>query len=90
MYNRARFLFFFCGLNRYDPHRLMYLSAWPIGSGILRGMTLLKEVCHRSWGVRSCVLRLCSVWHTARLLLPAEQDTELPAVAEMLRHDAKH
>lgn len=39
------------GLNRYDPHRLMYLNALPIKSVNIRrhdlvgeGMPLLKEV----------------------------------------------
>jgi hypothetical protein len=43
-----------CGdLNRFGPHRLMCLNAWPIGSGIIRrgdlvgiGMALLEEAFH--------------------------------------------
>ena len=45
-----------CSLDRYGPHRLMYLNAWPIGSTTIRkcglvgvGVVLLQEVCH-CWG----------------------------------------
>jgi hypothetical protein len=47
-----------CGdFNRYGPHRLTCLNAWPIGSGTIKrcgivGETviLLEEVCHcGSW-----------------------------------------
>ena len=40
------------GLNRFGPHRLMCLNAWPIGSGTIRlvpflyHMVLLEDVCH--------------------------------------------
>jgi hypothetical protein len=43
-----------CGaLNRYGPHRLMCLNAWPMGSGTIKmcgllevGVALLKGMCH--------------------------------------------
>ncbi|ERE82677.1 putative double-stranded RNA-binding protein Staufen isoform 3 [Cricetulus griseus] len=41
------------GLNRYGPHGLMCLNAWPIQSGTIRsgtivevGVALFEEVCH--------------------------------------------
>ena len=44
-------------LNRYDPHRCMCLSAWPIKSGSIRrcglvgvGVVLLEEGCHCGGG----------------------------------------
>ena len=50
------------GLNRYGPHRLVCLIAWPIGSGTIRrcglirvGVALFKEVYHCGgglWGLR--------------------------------------
>jgi hypothetical protein len=53
------------GLNRYGPHRLLYLDAWPIGSGTIRrcglvgvGVTLFDEVCHCGWTMRFQMLKL--------------------------------
>lgn len=31
------------GLNRFGPHRLLYLNAWAIGKALLGGVTLLEE-----------------------------------------------
>ena len=51
----------FCGpLNKNDPHRLLYLNAWLLGSGSIRkcvlvgvGVALLKEVFYWAiWGFR--------------------------------------
>ena len=42
------------GLNRYGPHRLMYLNAWPTISrcGLVGvGVILLEEVCHCAGGL---------------------------------------
>jgi hypothetical protein len=44
-------------LHRYASHRLMYLTAWPMGSGTIRSgglagvnMVLLEVVCHHGGG----------------------------------------
>jgi hypothetical protein len=41
------------GLNRFDPHRFIYLNSWPIENGTITrydliegGIALLEEVCH--------------------------------------------
>lgn len=59
------------GLTRYDPHRLMCLNAWPIGSdtirwcGLLRiGVALLEKVCHCGDGLWGPMLKLHPVWES--------------------------
>lgn len=37
------------GLNRFGPHKLTCLDAWPTGSGLLGGVALLEEICP-CWG----------------------------------------
>ena len=73
------------GLNRFGLHRLIYLSAWPIGSGTTRrcgsvgvGVALLEEVCHCGggpWGLLCSSYTQCG----SPLLLPSHQDIELSA-----------
>ena len=60
------------GLNRYGPHRLKCLSAWPIGSDTIMGWGLVgisipyvggsESLC--GWVLGSHVLKLLPVWHT--------------------------
>ena len=58
------------GLNRNDPHRLICMNVWPIGSNTIRrcgldgvGVALLEEVCVpvRS-ALRSHMFKLGLVW----------------------------
>ena len=46
------------GLNRFGPHRLLCLNAWPTASDTMRrcdlvevGVVLLEEVCHCGSGL---------------------------------------
>lgn len=39
------------GLNSVVPYRLMCLKAWFMGSGAIRSVALLKEVCHFEGGL---------------------------------------
>jgi hypothetical protein len=42
-------------------------------------VALLEEVCHCGcWAWRSLILKLCPVW-LSLILLPVDQDVELPA-----------
>ena len=75
------------GLNRFGPHRLMCLNAWPIKSDTNRGCGLIGEgvaleekVCHCGCGAsRSYIymLKLCPVGNNSFFLLCLDQDIEL-------------
>jgi hypothetical protein len=54
----ALLLGFVVVFNRNEPHRLMCLNSWPMGSGTIRrrgliggGVASLKEVCHYGDGL---------------------------------------
>ena len=80
------------GLNRYGPHRLICLNAWPIGSGAVRrcdlvgkAMALMMEVCHCGGRPGSLICsKPCPVWDTVPFLLPVDQDIELSAPSPTL------
>ena len=63
------------GLNRNDPHKLMYSNAWPTGNGTMRRCGLVGgSVSLWRWALRSPILKLCPVWLS--LLPPVDQDVE--------------
>ena len=62
-----------CGLNRYGPHKLKCLNAWPIASGTIRrcglvgiGMVLMEKLCHCGVSFEvSCAQGMPSVVHSS-------------------------
>ena len=69
------------GLNRYGPHRLMCLNAWPIGSGTNRRCGLVGEsvlLCVGAGFEVSYAQAIPSVAHSLPLM-SEDQDVELCA-----------
>ena len=68
-----------CGvLNKYGPHRLMRLNAWPIVSDATRKCSLVGgSVSPWRRALRYHKVKLHPVWYTVLLLLPADQDVKL-------------
>lgn len=60
--NHLREVQLYGGLNSNDPHRLIYLKAWPIGTGIIRRYCFVGEFMSL-WRqiLVPYTLKLCSV-----------------------------
>ena len=68
------------GLNRFGPHRLMYLNVWPMGDGTIRRCALgpIRSRCVTvEVGFEVSYAQVWPVWNLVSSLLPVVQDVEL-------------
>jgi hypothetical protein len=71
------------GLNRFGPHRLMCLNAWPTGSSTIRrcglvGISVLPLDGRVGGALRSPILKVFPMWNPVSSWLPLDQELSSP------------